>query len=143
MKRSVDVCCEVKLRILDRGANAGTRREMNNSIRQFRGKRTENCFPVPDIQRIKVNVRQNSLDVFPFDPRIVKVVEVIDDRDGMPIRQQGFDQMGTNESCTTCHHHFHWRNGSKLGGKAKKRKEEVRIRFGTSSVDIEQIWNGI
>ena len=50
-------------------------------------------------------------DVCVLDSRIVKIVEIIEDGDRVPGREQAFNEMGANETCSASDQNSH---GAKL-----------------------------
>ena len=79
----------------------------------------QNGIFVSNIDRMKADVGDEWLQILPFNQRIVKIVKIVDDGDRVPIGQQGFHQMRTDESGASGDQYLHIDIGSKLGGKSR------------------------
>jgi hypothetical protein len=123
VKGPVDVGCKVDFRTLDGRSYAGSRSEMRDRVGSFCGKCAQDGVFVSNIDCVETNIGENRLQIFSFDPGIVEVVEIINDRDRVPIGQEGLDQVRTDKSATSRDQYFHIATRSKLGGNGKERKE--------------------
>jgi hypothetical protein len=58
---------------------------MDHGVGPLRSKCAQNSVFVSNIDGMETNVGENRLQIFSFDLGIVKVIEIINDRDSVPI----------------------------------------------------------
>ena len=86
MQRAVDIRVVIELRMLNRRANARARGQMRDGFKLFGMKQISHRGAVAEIEMVNRHIFGNGGNVCMLDLRIVKIVEVIEDRDLMPSR---------------------------------------------------------
>src|SRR5207247_10365999 len=84
VERAAYICVVVKLRILNRRANAGAGGEVSDRFKFFAMKQTPHRCAVPKIDVMNRHVFGDTRNVCVLDLRVVKIVEVIEDGDFVP-----------------------------------------------------------
>src|SRR5262249_31974929 len=102
IKSPFDVRIQVKLRVPDRRPNSCPRSKMHDSVRLFSREDVRHGFLVPDIDFVNANLGTNRLKILFLDKRVVKIVEIVNNRDASALRQQGFNEVRTYESGASC-----------------------------------------
>ncbi len=87
MESPGDVGIIIKLRLLNGRPDPGARREMENRVEFFFSKHIRDLFAIPKIDIVQTNVFRDRGNVRALDLRIVKIVEVVEDRDVVTVRE--------------------------------------------------------
>ena len=120
-----DVRFDIEFRARDRRPDARPGREMYDCVRFFRRDGAQNGILISDINCVQVDIGNKRLEILPFNAGIVKVVKIVDYANRVPVGQQRFGQVRTYKSGTSGDQYLHIAEGSKLGGKRGKCKEEL------------------
>ncbi len=72
---------------------------MRDGLKFFPMKKIAHAVRIPQIELMDLHVRGHAGQIGAFDLRIVKVVEVIEDRDFMTGSEQFLNQMRTDKTC--------------------------------------------
>src|SRR5207302_3363834 len=102
-----DVSVVIKLRLRDGRAHPGPGSEVHDGIEFFSMKQPANVLTISQIDLVDGYVIPNCLDVSAFDGRIIEIVEVIQDSDGVSAAQEPFDQMRSDKSGAACDQDLH------------------------------------
>ena len=81
MQRAADIGIVVKLRLIDGRPDASTRRQMGDRVKFFAMEKQVHRGAVAQIDPMDGNVPRNGRDIRLFGLRIVKVVEIVENRD--------------------------------------------------------------
>ena len=111
MQRPADICIVIELRVFNRGANASARSQMRDGIDFLPVKQVSHRRAVAKINVADGYVLGKTGDVSLLDPRIVKIIEIVDDDHVVASRQQLLDKMRSNETRAACDQDSH---GAKL-----------------------------
>ena len=84
MQRAVYIGIIIKLRLSNGRPDPGSRRQMRDGIEFLPMKETAHGIVIAQIHLKNRRIIFHSGDVAMFDSRIIKIVEVIEDRDAMP-----------------------------------------------------------
>ena len=85
MESSVDIGCQVNLRALNGRPYTGSGGEMGHGVGPLRSKCAQNSVFISNIDGMETNVSENRSQISSFNLGVVKVIEIIDDRDSVPI----------------------------------------------------------
>ena len=107
MQCPADICVVIELRVLNRGSNAGARSQMRDCINFLAVKQVSHRRAVAEIDVADGYVFGETGDVCLLDPRIVKIIEIVEDDHGVPGRQQRLDKMRPNETRAACDQDSH------------------------------------
>ena len=87
MQRARDIGVVVKLRLLNRWTNARARGHVRDRVEFLLSKQTRDLAGVAKIDIVHRDVFHHHSNVSVFDLRIVKIIEVVEDRDVMSVSQ--------------------------------------------------------
>src|SRR5436309_14461213 len=93
--------------MLNRGADASARREVSDRVEFFAAENISHRSIVAKIDMVNDHVFAKAGNVCVLDLRIVKIVEVIEDDDGVSCREQAFNEMGADETCAASDKNSH------------------------------------
>jgi hypothetical protein len=66
---------------------------MHDNVRLFSRDNLRDGFPVPDIDFVYANAGANRLEILFLDKGVVKIVEIVNNRDAVTLRQQGLNEV--------------------------------------------------
>src|SRR5206468_11224051 len=92
------ICVVVKLRVLDRRANTSTGGEVSDRFKFFAMKQISHRGAVAKIDMMNRHLFGDTSNVCVLDLPIVKIVEVVEDRDFVPSLEQFLNKMGADET---------------------------------------------
>ena len=81
MQRAADIRVVIKLRLLDRRAHARARRQMRHGLEFFPMKQLVHRPAVAQVHLMNRYAARHGFDIGALDLRVVKVVEIVQDRD--------------------------------------------------------------
>ena len=81
MQGAADIRVVIKLRLLDRGPHPRARGQMRHGVEFFPVKKQVHRAAVAQIDSMNRDVAGHRFDIGALDLRIVKIVEIVEDRD--------------------------------------------------------------
>src|SRR4029453_13130821 len=102
MKWATDIRVVIKLRVLNRWANARASSQMHDRLKFFAMKHVPHRRAVPKIDMVNRQVFSNGSNVRVLDLRIVKIIEVVEDGDFGASRQGLLEKMRPNKTSPPC-----------------------------------------
>src|SRR5947199_5663875 len=107
MQRPADIRVAIELRVLNRGSNTRARSQMGDCIHFLAVKQVSHRRAVAKIDVADGYVLGKTGDVSLLDPRIVKIIEIVEDDHVVPSRQQLLDKMRSDETRAACDQDSH------------------------------------
>ena len=98
MEGAGDVGVDVELGIQDRGAHPGASGQVDDGIRLHLFKEVPDSIPIPEIDFGYPDPIGKRGHIGPLDRGIIEIIEVVHDRHGMPLSDQGSNHMRAYES---------------------------------------------
>jgi hypothetical protein len=81
MQRAADIRVVIELRLLDRRPHPRARRQMRHGLEFFPVKKQVHRAAVAQVDLMNFYVARHGFDIGALDLRVVKVVEIVEDRD--------------------------------------------------------------
>src|SRR5262249_50261413 len=107
MQCAEDVCVVVKPRVLDRGPNTSARRQVYDHIYFLAAKHHSHRIVLAQVDVANGYVFCEISNVRVLDPRIVKIIEIVEDHDFMPNSQQLLYKMRPDKTGAACDQNSH------------------------------------
>src|SRR6185437_4468097 len=110
---------------------------MRNHLKFFATKQIPHRRLISKIGMMNGHIFGETGDVCMLDSRIVKIIEVIDDGDFVPGREQVFNEMGADKTCPASDQNSHGARSSTT--KHKKCTKKIMIAW-HSSASVSNAW---
>src|SRR2546423_1486031 len=111
MQGPADICVVIELRVLNRGANARACSQMRDCVNFLAVKQVSHRRAVAKIDVADGYVFGKTSNIRVLNLWIVKIIEIVEDDDFMPGRQELLDKMRPDETRAACDQDSH---GAKL-----------------------------
>ena len=111
MQRADDVRVVIEPRLLYRRSDPGARSQVCNRVYFFAVKHSSHRVALAKIDVTNAYVFCETSNVRMFNPRIVKIIEIVQDNDFMPDGEQLLDKMRADKASAACDQDSH---GGKL-----------------------------
>jgi hypothetical protein len=98
MQRAADVRVVIKLRLLDRGSHPCARRQMRHGVEFFPVKKQVHRAAVAQVDPMNRGIPRHRFDIGALDLRVVKVIEIVEDRDFVSRAEQLFHQVRADKA---------------------------------------------
>src|SRR6266542_243096 len=137
MQCASDIGVVIKLRILNRGSNAGASGQMHDHLEFLAVKQISHGRAISKIDMVNSHIFGETGDICLLDLRIVKIVEVIEDDDGVSCREQMFSEMRADETSPACNKNPH---GAKLATDGHRWTQILRPPVRASIAVATRLW---
>src|SRR5215468_12739292 len=107
MQCPADICIVIELRELNRGPNTRARSQVRDCVNLLAVKQITHRRSVAKIDMADGYVLGKTGDIRVLDLWVVKIIEVVEDDDSMPGRQQLLDKMRPDETRAACDQNSH------------------------------------
>ena len=107
MQGPADIGIVIKLRLANRRPHARTRGEVRDHVEFFSMKNPVYRSAIAQVHTMNHDIARHGLDIRVLDLRVVKLVEIVEDRDGVTGREQLLDKVGADEPRTARNQNSH------------------------------------